>query len=402
MYIPVFFPPVLRIAVASAVAVALASTAQAQAEEEADWQEELEALEREWEEMEREWEEFIRAAPPTWMHLFSLQGGIGYNDNVLRSSVSRESSVFLQTGFDTTLWKNPRAEGPRYHMFLFGEGRHYIGNRDLDDDYILSLRGEGIYELPSEWSAVLPVNLDYNDEYVDVSTREAELDTIRFRGVGIGFSPALRYDLSDSDRVEGKAIVRRQQFSDPLDPYWETGGGLSWRHAADSATTFNFGSRVLFRRYDNREARDADGAILPGTRREFGIYHFDASVNHYWDEARRWRSRATAGAEINRDNAEGYFDFLRTHLSHRLIYQSRPWRIDTGLRYSHYQYDVRRTADGESNLNRRIVTADLRAELAVTHNLNLYSEYRHENVHSNETDSGYRVNTVLTGVEWLF
>lgn len=367
------------------------------------WEKELEELEREAEELERELEAFLDPETPAWMGLFSLQGGLGHNDNVLQSSVSRDGSFFLFTGFDFMLRNTPASGDPEFNLFLFAENEHFFSNGDFNDQRLVSLHAEAVFEPAPDWELALPWDVNYYDEFVDVSTREVDLDTVRFRGVGVHFEPALRYGLAEAHELEGKVIGRKVFLRDPLDDYREIGVGASWEFVPAPATTLLAEARSVHRRYASREALEADGTPIEGRRREFLIHRLDGTVKHFWDTDRAWESRLSAGLEINRDNGDGYFDFLRPLFSHRLVYRRAPWRVVAGTRVSHYDYDVRTLDDNTGgNLRRTFVDAELRGEFTMSDNLRLFAEYRHDTVLTNETGAAYRVNKTLAGAEWTF
>ncbi len=389
------FPPILTLL--------LVFGARAAAEEDPDdWEAEIEEIEREWEELEREWEEFLDMETPAWMPVFSVQAGIGYNDNVLRGNSSRQDSFFAHTGIDFMLWRNPEEEGPALHFFLMGENRHYFSNGDLNDERLLSLHAEATFDLATEWSLTLPLDTFYHDELVDVSTREEDLGIVRFQGAGLRFEPTLQYEPSDTDQLRAKLISRHVFLRDPLDDYREIGLGIGWEHNASAATTLTLEWRGVHRRYATREALDSDGAPIAGRRREFVIHNLTGGLRHFWDEARRWESRFGGGIEITRDGEDGFFDFHRPILSHRLIFRQTPWRISAGTRLSHYRFDEWTVEPDDETLERTTVNADVRGEYQLFDRMQLFAEYRHDNVYTNERSASYRVNTALLGAEWMF
>lgn len=375
-----------------------------EAEEPAEsWEKELEAMEREAEELERELEAFLDAEAPSWMALFSLQGGVGYHDNVLQSSVSQDESAFLHTGFDFMLRNTPEAGEPEFNLFLFGENWHFLSDGDLNDTWLASLHAESVFELTPDWKLALPWDVNYYDQFTDVSTLEADLGIVRLRSVDVQFEPALRYHHSEAHELEGKLIARQAFVREPLDDYRELGLGFSWEFLPGPDTTLLAEAESVHRRYDTRQALDSDGVVIEGRRREILIHRLDGTVKHFWDSEQHWESRSSAELEVSRDNGGGYFDFYRPLLSHRLIYRRQPWRVAARTRASHYTFDVR-TLDDDDNrkLHRTAVDVSLRGEYTINANLLLFGEYRHDTILTNESGAEYRVNAVLAGAEWTF
>ncbi len=366
------------------------------------WEEELEAMERELEELERELEEYLEAGQSDWMSLISLQGGFGHRDNVLRSAVSRTDGFFLYGGFDFFLLRQPDA-GPQLDLFLFAENLHFLRDGDFNDERLAALQVEVSREVTTDWALSAPFHVHYYDEFADVSTREEELGTVRFRGISMAAEPGVTWRPLDSHRFGGKAIGRQVFLRSPLDDYREVGPEVSWDHAISPRTEIDLSARSLWRRYSSREALESDGTAIDGRRREFTIHRIRGGLDRYWDDERRWRSRFGGGLEINRDNGGGYFDFSRPFVSHRLQYRRSPWSLGAGGRLSYYHYSTRAAGQGsDSDLRRTVVDANLRADYEVVAGLHLSAEYTHDTVSTNQSDAGYRVNTTVFAAEWSF
>ena len=364
-----------------------------------EWQAEFEELERELE----AWERSV-TADPGYLQMLTVEGGLGYDDNVLLSAVDREGSAFLLTGLDYFLWSGARPAGGESSLFFYGSNKAFLRGSRFSDERLATLNARVTAETAPDWSVILPFDIVLFDQLADVSTRDVPLDPVRVRGGRISFQPGLSLQATEAAEWRGRVIARHGFLSQPLDDFRELGAGLSFDYSEDANTDLELDFSLVHRRYASRQALEADGEPIQGRRLEFLIPKAEGALKRSWGADQRWRSRTSGGFEINRDNGGGYFDFMRPFAAQRISYQSRAWGTELAARISRHSFSER-TAPGDGSgprLRRNTVDLRWKGEYTVNSMLGLTASFNHERVETNERDAGYRVNRIQAGVEVAF
>jgi hypothetical protein len=243
----------------------------------------------------------------------------------------------------------------------------------------------------------------YQDQVVDVSTTEADLNTIQVHGNSVIARPGVRLQVHPKAYLSADFPVNRQFYREPLDDYWETGPvltfGVDYRHGSQFTLSYQSKSR----QYETDNQVDEDGNTIPNTRRVFREQEIKIGLRHYYDSSRHWRSTLRLSYRNNQDNGSGFFDYDRYGAAHQLTYRAHGWDAHAEIGYYYYHYPVQRVDGPESpKRTRGELRIDVALEKELTRFLKIFAHYEYEAVDSNAPLEDYTVNQVTSGLTWVF
>lgn len=345
--------------------------------------------------------EFI---PPVlnWDKSFNLRASGGYNDNLLLSSVAKESSYFINGGLDFTFFRLP-LDGREFTLFLNSDYTWYPQGRQVDHEQFAVAFSHFKLDLTPAWNAGLDLQYIYQDQVIDTSITETNSSPTLVQGHGITARPSVRRELPQGFWLAANAGVTRWFYKAPLDDYWEGGPQLSAGRDYGFKSSFSLSYHWTLRAYDTREQVTLNGAVVLGTSLEFTQNELEAALRHNFDAQRHWRSATKFGVLWNDDNGSGYFNFVRYQISEQLRYVAKSWELKAHAKFSHYDF-TRQTASAAdfSSRQKDILGCGLRGEKTLLPALKLFAEFAYERSLANRATDEYTVNKVSAGVDWEF
>jgi hypothetical protein len=348
----------------------------------------------------QEWD--LETLLPTWTRFVTFKTGAGYKDNVLFSEFNREPSPFVATGLEFFGARLPEG-GRELNFFLSAEDTRYLAGVDVDSEQLVFSQVQLKQEIDSKFRADLGLEYLYQNQVVDVSVTEANLDIVQVRGHALEARPGLHFEFEEDWSADLELPVHRQFFQEPLDGYWESGPKFllkrTYGHQSEIQVSYEYGHRD----YDHDENLTLEGQPIPRSSRAFHVQEARLAWRHYWDAGRRWRSSTRLSWKRNQDNGSGYFDFNRYQASHQFRFKNKLWDCSAEGRISFYDYDSQTVSPTDLERRRRTEVAfRVRAERKLTHYLRAYAEYERERVASNIDGEAYTVNVAGGGLLWEF
>jgi hypothetical protein len=345
---------------------------------------------------------------PSWEHSVNLKARAGYKDNVTLANAAPEASAFVGTGLELVAWRQVGANA-QFEFFVTADDRRYLSADSVEKEQIAYVLTQLKKDLSEDWHVSLGLEYLYQDQIVDVSVTEAELDTIRVVGHAIVVRPTVRRDLKSAWNVgnswlELQLPAQRQLFRAPLDDYWEGGTRLVWGLPYGDQSELTFGYEFGYRRFDEEEQRAADGVRLPGTHRAFDLHEIRGTWRHYWDQRRRWRTSTKISTKWLRDNGGGYFDYTRGQVSEQVRFRTKALEIQAEVKLARYDYTHQTVAPPPDLTlrNRSEIGFNFRCERQIVRFLKIFAEYSYEQTMANRSIEEYTVNTVSGGLNWEF
>lgn len=335
---------------------------------------------------------------PLWDVDTTLNTGVGHRDNVMLSAFEPEEGTFFLAGFETMVLRVPK-EGPQLTFFLDAEHLEFFSDSDLPNDTFLSGYSRLTVPVPQDFTVSFGLLGFYLDQMIDVATSDTPVEPIQVRGHGITVDSKVRKDWVTDFFAESSVSASRQEYRDPLHDYWEYGPQLStgWS-PADSEISFSI--EFLERAYDDRRAFSAEGDPIAESDVRFRILRPQMDLRHAWGEG--WHSHSQLRLEFNRDDDSDYFAYDRVRVTQQLGYRVENWEIQGRVRYSFFDYAVQQVPGTEETRRRHSWGFGLEARRQLTDSLDLFGRYDREEVHSNEPETDYDVNTWTVGLGWKF
>jgi len=336
-----------------------------------------------------------RAPVSVWDVTTRVVGGFGYRDNVLRSSVATENSAFFLSTADLTLIRLSET-GSLLTLFLLGEDTRYFNAPSVGYEQIFSGSAQFTHPILQHGEVGGYASYLYQHQILDVSETESILQRVLVIGHGVTIRPHWKESLTQGLDLQLTGTALRQVYESQLDDYWEGSGRLSLIHSYARRSEFTGYYQFLYRPYDTREQFDTDGIIVPDTHLSYLQNEVGLFWQHYWDEARHWRTSTKVSYMYNQDNGSGYFDYNRLLFSEQLRWNNKAWEIRATARFGYYYYDVQEFL-GEPR-ERSYVTVDVRVERRLGKHWLAYVETDQEWNMSNDPIDEYNVWSVSAGM----
>jgi len=300
-----------------------------------------------------------RAAVAVWDTSVRATTGLGYRDNVLRSSVTSESSGFFVSSADATFMRLSET-GAHFTLFLLGEDTRYFDAPSVDYEQFFSGTAQGAMPLGAADEVGGQFNYLYQHQVLDVSETEATLTRVLVDGNSFTLRPHWKHTLGGGWAVQLEGGALRQLYEGELDDYWEAGGRLSVIRSYGHRSELSLGYQSKHLLYDTREESDEFGDEIPGTSLVYWQNEMGTQWRHHWDKARRWRTTSKLSYMFNRDNGSGYFDYDRVLFGQQLRWAAGGWDIKANGRFGWYFYKTQQI--GDEDRERSYAALDLRVE----------------------------------------
>lgn len=330
-----------------------------------------------------------------WDWSATVRGGVGYKDNVLLSDFFKESSVFTFLDAEAFLFRLP-TDGWEFTGVFTAEDRRYWQSESVHKEQLFLTSGDVRKQLGEDWKVGFAGQYFYNDQIFDASVAEGLPLRVRaqlHRGSG---GPLVQYDLGSGRRLELSFTTARLEFGHPLDDSWELGPRLLFAQKYGAAESeFTAMLQWRHRQYDTRQAPD-----VPGKSLNFEIPEFELGVKHYWDDDKRWRSRARVGFEINQDNGSGFYDYRRWKLSKELSFTQGGFEGMLQGKFLHYDYRSQTVPPENKARQRTEFVLGGRVRQGIMKRLFVFAEAEYERVLATDFEERYHATTVWGGIEW--
>src|SRR5262245_5543550 len=167
-------------------------------------------------------EQAIPELPKLWIPFFEVRAGVGYKDNLLLSHAATEQSGFVTAGADVSVARLP-LDGRQFNLLVSGDDRRYWRGQDVDHEDLALALAQGKLGLGTAWQYGLDLRYLYQDEVVDTSVTETNLEATRVRGHLAGALPNVRWNFARGAWAEVSGAAQRGWYAAPLDDYWEGG-----------------------------------------------------------------------------------------------------------------------------------------------------------------------------------
>ncbi len=338
---------------------------------------------------------------PIWQQLTDLSLRAGYRDNVTLSSSSPEASPFVEAGLDAMVWRG-LGERTRFEGMVLAEFRHYLSSDQVDGEQTVFGLAQVRHDWSEHWRGGEGFEYVYQDQVLDVSATEAELQPSRIRGHTFTGRSQLKRGLGGGWMVVELAGTR-QLYEELIDDYWEITPGIAWEWPVFEGLEMSLGYQYSHDWYDEDLALTVQGEPIPGVGREAGRHELGLTGRHYWGAERAWRLTWKLSGRVNRDGESGYYDYVRPQLSLRLRYRWGGWELEGGVRANHYDYREQwaNEAEGEHRWRSELY-CDLVVERRLTRRLRLFAQYDYERTFANRDVEEYAVSTVSGGLRIEF
>ena len=338
---------------------------------------------------------------PVWYRSLSLHGGFGYKDNVLLSNFAPRQSAFGTAGFDLLLWRLP-TRGWQFNFFLTGEDVRYVKSVGVGAEQMAVGMAQLSKTFGDGWKATLPLQYVYLNQVFDLSATEKTNVIGKVLGHTLSLRPSLRKDIGDH-WIELEVEGARQYFAKPLDDFSRPGAkitlGRNYGHG--SAMSFIFQTSRIF--YDNRLQTALDGSDLAGTSLRLQSHVAELSLDHRWDEKKRWSTLTRMGIEWDEDNASGFYDYGFYRLSQQIAFRAETWQISAQIKVGYYDYSMQRVGAANGAVrNKTSVTFNVHAEKHLTRTLKVFANFDRDRSVSNMPFDNYVANTMSAGIDWEF
>ncbi len=317
-----------------------------------------------------------RAPVAVWDALVRGSVGGGYRDNVLRTSVSPESSSFINSSAEVSLIRLSET-GSQISIFLLGEDWQYADVPSVNSEQLASAMAQGSWVLSDDVEAGGELQYIYQNQVVDMSENDADLRRLLVKGNGFMGRSFWKWSVNTNWNARFDGAFTRQLYDDEeIDNYWEPEARVrvarSYGHRSEVSAAFQTARRL----FDSREQADIGGYGMANTSLSYWRPEAGVQLRHYWDQKRRWRSSTKLSWLWNRDNGSGYYDYDRLLFSQQLRWANDKWEVRAGARVGWYDYRVQEV-QGEKR-ERSYYILDIRAERRVFKHFFLYAAAERE------------------------
>jgi hypothetical protein len=338
---------------------------------------------------------------PLWDYSLTARTAAGYKDNVTLAHLSPEASGFAETGLEFIAFRLP-PEGMELNFLGSFDDRRFFSAPSVDKEQVGFGQAEASWRF-GDWQAALSLEYLYQDQYLDVSVTETNLEAVRVVGPSLLARPGIRREIAPSCWVEMQFPVQRQLLQPPLDDTWEGGPRISVGTTYGNKSELSLSYEGTYRVYDNEPDYTAEGEPIPGTRRKTWTHRTDWTWRHYWDPAQTWRTTTRFTWKLNTDDADGYFDYSAVQLAQQFRYKAKGWEALGDIRLAHYEYPVQ-TVSPTSLLRRERdeLLVNFRLEKTLVKWLRVFTAYEREQVFSNLDAEQFTANTITGGFLWDF
>lgn len=330
-----------------------------------------------------------------------MRGSVGYKDNLLLDTKAREHSISFGSGTDITIARLP-VDGRQFNFLLSFDDTRFPDGDTVDHEDLLLALSQFKADLGEHWRLGLDARYVYQDQVLDTSVTETNLEASPVLGHSVALVPNVRWMSAGNSWVELSGTAQRSLYRAPLDDYWEGGPKLTVGrdYGYQSAITASYAWNR--RAYETREQLNLDQTTVPGSSLEFRQHDLEVAWRHHWDRERHWRTATRIGVQFSRDNGPGFYDYSRWFAAQQIRYAAAGWEVRGQGRFSFYDFPHQEADSPSEQRHKTLVGADLRADRKIWRELKLFASYEYEQSIANRALDEYHVNTVAGGAAWEF
>jgi hypothetical protein len=330
-----------------------------------------------------------------------VRASVGYKDNLLLDSNAREHSIAFGSGTDITIARLP-VDGRQFNFLLSFDDTRFPDGDTVDHEDLLLAWTQFKADAGEHWRLGLDARYVYQDQVVDTSVTETNLEASLVLGHSVALLPNVRWMSDGNTWVELSGTAQRSLYRAPLDDYWEGGPKLTVGNDYGYRSTITAAYAYNLRAYQTREELDLNQVAIPGTSLQFRQHEFEVAWRHNWDRQHHWRSATRLGVQFSRDNGPGFYDYTRWYAGQQIRHSTGPWEFRMQGRFSFYAFPHQEADSVSDDRRKLLVSADLRAERKVWRSVKLFATYEYEESITNRSVDEYHVNTVAGGATWEF
>lgn len=350
--------------------------------------------------------EFSVPSLPTlspWDTVFTFQSSAGYKDNVAMSATRPSGSPFVRNQADAIVSRLP-VDGLEFNAFLSGEDTRYLASKVVDLEQNALAYAQLKKTWSELWSAGLAGQYIYLNQFMDLDdVNLARPGVLAAESHAYAARFSLRRSFADQWWWELEPGLARQDFSGPLDDYWERGAKVSLGRAYGNKSEMVLSHEVIHLPFDQGEQATRAGAAIPGSALAFTRHRAQLVWKHHWDELRHWRTTTKLGYDASHDNGPGYYDYRKWQLSQQARWAAAPWEASLTGRFVNYDFPHQPVAPGDPrSLERTDFNLSFHVERRLTKRVKWFLDYDFERSLANQPATGYTVNLVHSGLSVEF
>jgi len=357
-------------------------------------------------------EEDLSLGSLDWQTSFVVRATAGWRDNALLAGTNVQSTPFAGYGMEFFLMRLP-VDANRFSLMVTGDQRRYLDRIETPAG-LEPARGETLVATQADYRRILGerFSLDvvgqhlHADQVFDASSLLDGLGSVRSVVHSLSAHPSLRWTPAASLRIDAGFQWQRQNFEAPLDGYGSAGPRVlaGWDYRRGSSVELQW--RLEDRDFDSRPAANLLGIPEAGTRARFALMHSEAAWRHQWTDRPRLRTTVRLFHQSNRDQAVGFYDFDRLGVAASASFDSGPWSVSLGGRWSHWSYARQFVSAAPEDLftyrRRDDLELSLRLQRRLGRHLSAFVEELYESQDSNVALETFRSHLVQAGLEWEF
>ena len=339
-----------------------------------------------------------------WDKQVTVSSGLGYNDNVLLSSLATRGSTFVINEVDLLVMRLP-LDGWEFVGSLIGDDIRYWHNvgTDREDTFAASLKLE--HDLPWAWKLGFETRGLYEDQVLDISTEAGIPTTALVEGFAVTGQPYARKQLIGNSWLNVAIPVTRWWFATPLDDEWEYGPvvtvGYDFGERGDVAVSY----AADYQYHQSWMADDQYDLPIPNQKLEVFQSRYEAAWHQYWDTHKHWRSTSRLAYLDSKDNGGGFFNNDEYLAGEELRFEAGGWKLIAGAQITYQDYPVQKISPHKSDtLFRNQWSVSFEANRSLFKGVGVYGKIEYQRVVSNEAlfPSDYRATIASGGVRWSF
>lgn len=336
---------------------------------------------------------------PDWDVVGGVSVGLGHRSNVRLAAFAPESSGFLRGAADFMAWRLPR-NGVEWIALFDGTYDRYFSAEP---------RGAALAMASAEWRWRPPAPLLFStsgrfihqDDYIDASTLESGLGSVRARVQGWSLKPEAQWDLDRNWRLAASLGAESYDYRE-LPDFSMITPELAVTRALGGAGDVRLALGWVHRAYRDQEQAAEGGRPLPGTRLEVEQRRLELRHEIERGETSTWSLQSKGSLLENRDNGSGWFDYDRALVQFSAEGQWKGWTGLAEAGWMRYTYLVQTAGVGiDAPARRREVWSTLlRVERAFGEAWSVFVEWTLEDNRSNDPFLVYDDHVVLAGFRW--
>ncbi len=279
---------------------------------------------------------------PNWIQEIIVQGGIGYNDNPLLTSLAKESSLYSTIEAEYVGIRLPRNGAGQFFLYGFGEYIRYANVTDLDHEIVAIIQANYKQDIFTALGSETALQYAYNDRVFGLSPLEDELITTQVRVHQFNARQGFTVRFPAAIQLKTDFYLEHNLFVESTNDYWKPGNrSYLERRFLNQALRVQAGADFHWRNYDERPARNSNGFVIPDTVVQWQSLEPFLSLKWKTQGDNPFNVSTRIGYRWNEDDAEGYDDFTRLTATLRAGKSWGPWEFEADGSVSHYQYPNR-------------------------------------------------------------